>query len=261
MVDAARAVWVTRPAAGAESTARALGDAGYIVVTAPVLEIVSIPPDPIPKAPWPDWVVFVSANAVEGLTRAMAAPAFPTLDDRGQHPVRCAAVGRRTAVRAAAVGWHVLLTPTLESASGLIDAFRNHDIKDRRIWIPTGSRAGSAKRDLPAALRAAGACVEVFQVYETRDRPLEAQDFARLDAATPSALIVHSPSAAEAIYGAGSPAALARWRAEAVAVAIGPSTRKRLEKLGAFRIHECADPTDGGILEVLASIEPMRPQE
>lgn len=261
MADEARAVWVTRPGEAAETTARALGDVGYSVITAPVLEIISVPPEPIPRAPWPDWVVFVSANAVDGLTQAMAAPRFPALDDRGQHPVRCAAIGRRTAERAASVGWHVLLSPAIERACGLIDAFRHHDIVERRIWIPSGNRAGSATRELPEALREAGATVEVFKVYETRDRPLEAAELSRLDASPPGAVIVHSPSAAEAIYGAGPLPALAHWRSEAVAVAIGPSTRKRLETLGAFRIHECAEPSDAGILEVLASLESMLPQE
>lgn len=249
------AVWVTRPADSAASTARAIEAAAYSVVSVPVLGISVVPPDPLPAGPWPDWVVFVSKNAVAGLDSALDVPGFPKPDDRGKHAVRCAAVGRRTAERAEASDWHVLLVPEQESAHGLLCAFERHDLAGRRVWIPAGSRAGSAIRELPEGLRAAGAIPQVFQVYETRERELTEFDVRALDAVRPGAVIVHSPSAAEAIYASGAMPALDRWRKEAVAVAIGPATAKSLEKLGAFEIHVCREPSDDGILEALAAID------
>lgn len=257
-LDERGAVWVTRPADSAVATARAIQEAGYHVVSVPVLGVNVVPPDPLPAEPWPDWIVFVSKNAVKGLDLALDVPGFPNPDDRGKHAVRCAAVGRKTAECAETSGWHVLLVPEKEDAQGLLGAFERHDLAGRRVWIPAGNRGGSANRELPSGLRAAGAIPEVFQVYETRERELTETDVQRLDAVTPGAVIVHSPSAAEAIFGSGAMPALDRWRTDAVAVAIGPVTAKRLENLGVFAIHVCREPSDDGVLEALAGIDRLR---
>ena len=239
-------VWVTRPQPGLTETSRVLRAGGHDVVAAAVLQVVSVPPDPVPAPPWPDWVVLVSANAARGLAAATA-----TL---GRSSSRFAAVGERTAEVARALGFPVTRVPAEERAEGLLAALATEELTNRRVWIPAGDRPGSANRELPAALAGRGAVVTVFRVYETRDRALLPDELAALAAREPAAVLLHSPSAADAVYRYPH-AAVAAWRERAAAVAIGPVTRVRLEQLGANRVVEAPEPSDRGVLAALAALE------
>jgi uroporphyrinogen-III synthase len=250
MIDGPRAIWVTRPADGARRTRTALVKAGYEVIVAPVLEVGPVPPEPMPVGPWPEWLIFVSATAVEGLLKARGMPEFPASGDRVPS-TRVAVVGQRTAEAALAAGFTVDLTPSTQNARGLVAAFGAVDLTGARVWIPGGNRRGSAREELPEELNRAGAQVSTFQVYDTRDRPLTADDLARLDAATPGAMLFHSPSAAEAVFRKEQPRAVNRWRDEAPAIAIGETTRKRLAQLGARQIFASRQPSDAGVLMTL----------
>src|SRR5512138_186443 len=95
MSDAACAIWITRPLDGARRTRTALHKAGLKVIVAPVLEVGPVAPEPMPAPPWPTWLVFVSATAIEGFLKARALPGFP--DGHGLPRTRVAVVGQRTA--------------------------------------------------------------------------------------------------------------------------------------------------------------------
>lgn len=243
----AAAVWVTRPAPGNAATAAALGEAGYRVIDIPVLEVVLDASGPWPGASWPDWIVFVSANAVAGLEAAGAKLGFPA-GDRGA--VHVAAVGSKTAGAAVRAGWPEALVPRDESAAGLLGALPAEGWNGASVWIPAGNREGSARDDLPDALRARGAQVSVLPVYRTETRALTAAETGRLEAAAPGAVVVHSPSSAEAVLAAGAPHA-ARWR-NAVFVAVGPRTAEACRRLGAARVVVAPSPSDRGVLEALS---------
>ena len=247
MNDGPRAIWVTRPAAGARRTTAALNKAGYEAIVAPVLAVGPTPPEPMPQEPWPDWIIFVSATAVEGLVYARTLAGFPP----SNHQAKIAVIGRRSAEAAHAAGFTVVLTPEKESARGLAAAFGAYDLAGARIWIPGGNRKGSAREELPEELNRAGAQVTTFQVYDTRDRRLMADELALLEAATPGAMLFHSPSAAEALFRADQPAPVARWRDSATCVAIGETTRRRLAQLGARQIFVSRQPSDAGVLTAL----------
>jgi uroporphyrinogen-III synthase len=250
MTDGPRAIWVTRPADGARRTTIALTKAGYVVIVAPVLEVGTTLPEPMPVGPWPDWLIFVSATAVEGFLKARGLPAFPEPSGRVP-PTRIAVVGQRTAEASLAAGFAVDLTPSTQNARGLVAAFGAADLTGARIWIPGGNRRGSALEELPEELSRAGAQVSTFQVYDTRARPLVDDELARLDAATPGAMLFYSPSAAEAVFQEQQPAAVVRWRDTASCVAIGETTRRRLAQLGARQVFISREPSDAGVLATL----------
>ncbi len=244
------AVWVTRPAPDNLRTADAVARAGYRVLAVPLIEIRTVPPATAPAAP-PDLVVLVSANAVRGLAAALADPRFPRVEPAS---VRAAAVGARTAALAAEAGWRVEIVPGAGTGDALAKALAAAGVDGLSVWIPAGNREGSATRDLPGRLAAAGARPEVFQVYETLDRRPAPGELARLAAETPGAVVVHSPSIAGALFGAAEPE-IRRWREEAALVAIGPATGERLHALGAGRVVRCARPADEAIAAALDALD------
>jgi uroporphyrinogen-III synthase len=254
-VAALPSVWVTRPAPGNAVSVRALTEAGLSVIAAPVLIVRSLRAAALPAEEPPDWIVFVSANAVLSFEDALCrAPAIRM----ARSAVRAAAVGRRTAESAAASSWRVEATPEEETADGLLGALLAHDLRGRRVWIPSGNREGSATRTLPEALTERGADVSVFQVYETVDRELSLPEQTNLDRAIPGAIVLHSPSAVEAVFAAGGCAAAARWRAEAVAVSIGPATSRRLSDLGAKRVAQCLQPSDTAVAAAVFALDAFK---
>ncbi len=239
MPKVSRGVWVTRPQPGAEETRAALAEAGYTAVVVPVLEIGWVSPNR-PAPDWPNWAILVSQNAVEGLARA-----FGELPDT----VCCAAVGQRTAQAARERGWQVEMVPEQQDAQGLAEALAECSLQGAKVWIPSGDRPGSARTTLPEALRQLGAAVEVIQVYETRDRHPTHREIDSLLATPTDAMLVHSPSAAHAIF--ASPITIVQgWRTEARTVAIGTTTRATLAELG-VNSTQARDPSTAGILAAL----------
>jgi uroporphyrinogen-III synthase len=242
------AVWVTRPVPGNRRTARVLKEAGFEVVVVPVLEIDLVrPTSGFPASEFPDWVVFVSANAVRGLEHAIEGVA---LSSRSRNGVKVAAVGARTAKEAETHGWRPNVVPERESAEGLLDALTDRDLHGRSVWIPAGNRKGSATDILPAGLASRGARVDTIGVYATRKRNPTEPELDELAGPSPGAVICHSPSGAEAIWGDDPPEPVRRWR-RAAAIAAGARTAARCVELGASPVFEATSPSDDGILAAL----------
>lgn len=242
-------IWVTRPEPGNAATEAALRAAGFEVLAIPVLEVQTTVPPGFPPESWPDWVLFVSANAVRSLEEAGERAGFPP---GSRERVRTAAVGARTAVEAGAWGWRVEVVPTKEHAEGLLEALTTFDFRGRRVWIPSGSREGTAVRLLPDTLRARGAAVDVYPVYETTERVPTAADAELLERAEPGAIVLHSPSAVEAVFSPRATPSVRRWH-DADLVTIGPATSRRCRELGRDRVLECAAPSDIAVIAVVAS--------
>jgi uroporphyrinogen-III synthase len=225
------------------------------VVQAPLLQVAIVEPREFPPLDSPDWVILVSSNAAEGLARALALPGFPALDPAR---TRFAAVGRRTAEAARAQGWAVSLVPQDERAGGLIEGLASVSLAGTRVWIPSGSREGSATRELPDYFRQEGARVSVIGVYENRVRTLDADDERALQAARPGAVLLHSPSAGEALSAHLDNPVVRRWWEAASLLAIGPVTARRLEALGASAVAICEEPSDEGVIAALGRLEVFR---
>jgi len=240
-------VWVTRPADTADRTSAALTQAGFHVLAAPLLAVRPVAPEPLPPRA-PDWLVLVSPTAVHGFVAALTHPGFP-VPALGSFKV--AAVGQSTARAARQAGLTVNLVPASEHAEGLLVALHSEVRAGACVWIPTGNRHGSAKDALPAALTAIGAQVCRFHVYDTLARPLAATDLAALAAATPGAIVLHSPSAADALFDDTQPAPVMRWRADAALFAIGARTSERVRALGGSRVYEAPSPNDAALVTLL----------
>ncbi len=185
-----------------------------------------------------DWLLFTSANAARffaGRCRKLGRNL-----EGGDRP-RCAAVGPATASAAAAEAFAidyvakeflgVALARELGAALG-----------GKRVLLPRSARAG---RDLPDALRAAGAEVTEIVAYHTggvgaaEPGVIEAIREARVDVVS-----FFSPSAVENLCAKLGAEVLSRLAARAFLAAVGPVTASALRKAGLRVAIEAPDATD-----------------
>lgn len=152
-------VIVTGPVEHLADYARAARTAGWEAVEFPVL---STEPRRFDASALGDgrfdWVCVTSASALPWLEEACAARS----DLRG---ARCAAVGKRTAERAAALGFTLPLPPAADA--GELAALVRGGIRGGRILWPRGNLSD----ELARTLREAGLEVEDPIAYATRARP------------------------------------------------------------------------------------------
>ena len=160
-------VLITRPREQAGEFAALLGGYGAGVIEFPTIAIVS-PADwksldrAIAELASYDWVIFTSANGVRFFLERLRAAG---LDARAFGGARICAIGPRTAGALADACLQVDLMPAEEyQAEGILDAFRQEQVKGARILIP---RAEVARDVLPDQLRARGAEVTVAVAYRT----------------------------------------------------------------------------------------------
>jgi uroporphyrinogen-III synthase len=106
---------------------------------------------------------------------------------------------------------------------------------------------------LPDALASRGALVESFGVYATTKRSLTEAELIELAGPSPGAVVCHSPSGAEAVWGGDPPDPVRRWRGAAV-IAAGAKTAARCLELGASPVFESKTPSDDGILATLQGV-------
>ena len=109
-----------------------------------------------------DWIIFTSVNGVGGFFERLR---FLGRDVREMHGPKIAAIGEVTAEELDARGINVDMVPDDYRAEGLIELFKEMDLKGKRVFIP---RAKEAREILPESLRGMGASVDVVPVYETK---------------------------------------------------------------------------------------------
>ncbi len=243
-------IWLTRPEPAILKTASALTSAGYKVLPLPLIEVGTLLPDKPLDLPQPDWIVFVSANAIDGFVRAQGSALVPRTTSED---LKVAAVGRKSAERAQASGFAVDFWPEEQTATGLIRRFNELEMQGKTVWIPAGNLPGSATRDLPEALRTMQAHPIVFQVYATQIRTLKADELSQLDQSLPKAIVFHSPSSADALFQSTAPELIA-IREKAQLIAIGTVTQARLQEYSAKDIALCESADDAGVLDALNSL-------
>ncbi len=165
-----------------------------------------------------DWVVCSSARAVRALARARSSP-WPA-------GVRTAAVGIATAEALTAIGAQ---PPPVVAADAGADALWTRlatldTWAARRVLLPT---VPGGRRVLIEQLRGAGAVVHDVEAYQMRPR---APDLIRADwlAARPDAVVIASPSSAEALARSVGSDALAGVEV----IAIGSTTSASLSAMG-----------------------------
>ncbi len=184
-----------------------------------------------------DWLLFTSANAARffaGRCRKLGRNL-----EGGDRP-RCAAVGPATASAAAAEAFAI--DYVAKEFLGVALARELGALGGKRVLLPRSGRAG---RDLPDALRAAGAEVTEIVAYHTggvgaaEPGVIEAIREARVDVVS-----FFSPSAVENVCAKLGAEVLSRLAARAFLAAVGPVTAAALRKAGLPVAIEASDATD-----------------
>jgi porphobilinogen synthase len=189
-----------------------------------------------------DLLAFSSRRGVEATVRA------------GGDSVRgkpCLAVGPETAAAARSAGFLVVAEGKGTGAAGLLSAVALdvRAVSRKRILLPASDRA---RPDLADGLRGLGATVEVVAAYGVRTAPDPADRVRSLRDAGPDAVVLASPSAAEALAAGAAGAALPPL------VALGTTTAAAMEGLGLRPAGVAARPTAGELGRVLKEIPAAR---
>ncbi len=235
-----RRVVVTRRPGQASTLVTLLQERGATVVEVPSIELAPAPdPSALDEALENlgryQWIVFTSANTVNAVLGRLALLGIePRLSARGP---KVAAVGPATAaaLRQAFPEDRVALAPE-DSFRGaaVAEAFAKKGVAGARVLLPGSSRA---RPELPAALRKAGAVVDVVVAYATLEPPDLGERVGRALAEGFDLAAFASPSAVESFaHAAGERAKGLR------AVAIGPTTAEAARAAG-FDVRGVARPS------------------
>ncbi len=233
-------IMVTRADDQAQSLTRALEAEGATAIACPVIAIepIEVEAERLAALDGYEWAVFTSANGVDRLLAQLQAAGrvFPT-------HIKVAAIGPQTAARLRDRGLRPALMPSRFIAEDLADALAAAMTPRARILV---ARAAGARDVLPDRLRAAGARVDVLELYRAVPPPglrqRLAQNLDRVDMVTftSSSTVAHF---AQAIDGP---------LPDVVAVAcIGPITAQTARDL-AMRVDIIAQEyTTRGLVEAI----------
>lgn len=252
-------VALTGPDGDAGSLGEGLRALGVETVGVPLLETVLLEgcisawERECPQGRRYDYVAFSSPRAVD---------AFWKLRERFSriHVEGCLAVGPETARRARATGWgpeERVIEGKGSGASGLLETIRSiqgrtpwgdkayfGSVKDRRVFLPVSERTTG---ELADGLRKLGADVEVLRFYTVRTVPGVDARVKDLVCGTPDAVLLASPSAAEALVAGAGPE---RGHLPPL-LAIGPTTAEAMGKLALPVAGTAEEPTPLGIVAAM----------
>jgi uroporphyrinogen III methyltransferase/synthase len=221
------ALLATRPEGERDELVARLRACGYRVHAVPTVATEALP-FRAPDLGGFDWVVVTSATGARLLLERTAP---------GQRPL-WAAVGPRTAAELAARGIAAAAVPAQNRGRNVAEAMAGVEpLAGQRVLL---ARADAAARDLPTALRAAGAQVEELAVYHTVDGPETSRQAVAAALADPdlAAVLFASGSAVRGLLRLGGPEA-SRLRA----VCIGPATSEVARREGFTVLAEAERPS------------------
>ena len=182
-----------------------------------------------------DWIVFTSVN---GVTYFFDRLFSMGLDVRRLSTVKTACIGPATAKRLREFGLLSDIIPESYVAEAVVEAFKDQDMKGRRVLIP---RAKEARAVLPVELRNMGAVVDevtAYQTLEVRDHADELIESLRSGSID---LVTFTSSSTVKNFAAVLPESEIKDLMNGVTVAcIGPITAETAEKLG-FKVDISAD--------------------
>jgi uroporphyrinogen III methyltransferase/synthase len=165
-------VIVTRTRIQASALVKLLEEQGAEAIEFPAIEIV-------PPQSWDEidraiedlgsyhWIIFTSVNGVELFFKRLKTKRKSIMELKG---VQITTIGEQTAKAVKSLGLNVDVIPYEFSAEGIVESFRETDIKGKRILIP---RAKEAREILPVELQKMGAEVHVVTAYETKKPEVE----------------------------------------------------------------------------------------
>jgi uroporphyrinogen-III synthase len=240
-------VVVTRAEHQSEGLAAAFSRAGARVELLPLLAVVP-PADPRPlrqaaaEASRYDWIVFSSANAVEGFLPWVSGPLAASV----------AAVGPVTAAALRAAGIEPRLIAEKSDAEGLA-AELSPFVAGRRVLLP---QAADARPALLSGLTAAGGAVTAVVAYDKRLPAAAAARAAELFAEQPLGWVTFTSPRIVRHFRELFGAEWKRRRGELRALSIGPVTSAELRRHGVEPAAEARRPGDA---EMVAAVERARP--
>jgi uroporphyrinogen-III synthase len=244
---------ITRAAEQSDSLLKALAAQDAVPLLFPLLEFA--PPEdafPVDNAVAHlnqfDWIFFTSQNGVRAfLERAnlLDPPVVPS-----SSRTHIAAVGPTTADAIRQFGFSV--DHVADTHNGLALAAELHDqLQNASVLLPRGDKAS---RDLPAALREAGALVTEVIAYRTI-LPEHLNEGVRwaIEKGTVDAILLFSPSAVRHLRDLLGPEKFSHLSNSILFAAIGPITADALREAGAPRFVTAADTTVTAVLETILS--------
>jgi uroporphyrinogen III methyltransferase/synthase len=243
---------VTRPAGQSAGLSLSLRDLGADVIELPAIEIIA-PEDsqPIERAIRElseyQWLIFTSANGVEGFCNSLDASSVDWRDLRAQ----IAVIGPAT--RAAVEALHLKVDVMAEEyvAESLADALSESEVKGKRMLLP---RAAVARDTLPEDLRRKGATVDVVEAYRSvapQDLPARTAEVLN-SGRRPDWITFTSSSTVSNIVRAAPAGSL-----DGVKIAtIGPVTSATARKLGLKVTVEASEYTADGVVAAIVAFNP-----
>jgi len=240
-------VAITRPRGQSAGLAGLLEQAGARVIEFPTIEILPArdyaPLDAaIKELADYDWLIFTSTNGVHFFVERLERCAVKRADFHG----RVCAIGPATRRAVVAAGFKVDLVPEQYVAESLVAAFRNYDLRGKRILLP---RAAVARDLVPEELRRLGARVDVVEAYRTGAPPEARERAGEIFAAgrKPDWITFTSSSTVNNFIAAAGRDALVGVRV----ASIGPVTSATLRRYGIEVAAEAATYTAEGLVEAI----------
>lgn len=191
-------------------------------------------------------IVFTSTNGVEGFFRRIEQRGIDsaTLSNTSLYPV-----GEKTGEEIEKRGFRVRHVPDEFSADGLIEYFKQNEVRGRRFLLVRGNLG---RDDLRKALVSLGAEVDAVEVY--RNNPPDESAVRELKQCLNSGcdvVIFASPSAVKNFNAVISTSGLRQLSRKAKIAVIGPTTRDAAELLRFHVDIEAKEFTGRGLIEAI----------
>jgi uroporphyrinogen-III synthase len=193
-----------------------------------------------------DWLVFSSANAVEGVELRLTALG---IEPRQLRDVRVAAIGPATAKAAMGLGLNVTLVPATATADELVAALAKRLAPRQRVLYP---RSAIGRDVVPDRLGELGVEVIAVDAYTvTPEDVADPQVLGHIQRGDVDGVTFFSPSSIEgflALVGAGFPCVL-----DISTFCAGPVTADAARQAGFHDVVVCDDPGAAGVIDAVAS--------
>jgi len=225
---------ITRPIERSSEAVKIIEEYGGEVMVAPTLELVITNSQPLKdlckNAGTLDWLIFTSPTAILSLFKHC-----PDLKEKLSSQCKIAVIGPRTAKYLEEQGLKADLIPADYTAEGLLEIFKDINLKNKNIGLP---RTLAARDVLPLELENNGARVYLVEAYKSdlpRDRSQVNQLInsiinRKVDAVTFTSTLTAS-NLFEMVEGKDKEKLLEPLRSgEVLVAAIGPVTARALEK-------------------------------
>lgn len=194
-----------------------------------------------------DWLIFTSQNAVRYFSRRCRELGLSSSSAQSSGP-RVAAVGPATSEAAAREGLRVDYVAKRHSGESLAEELKAA-VAGCRVLLP---RSDSARGDLPAALRAAGAdVVEVIAYRTVEPDELKSEALKRIMHGEADVVTFASPSAFQNFADETGIEELGRMTSHCVIAALGPVTAQAIRETGVPVGIEAKESTSAGLVEAI----------